>query len=140
MIEITPELAIPDAEIALAASRSGGPGGQNVNKVATKVTLTFDVASSPSLSDAQRARIRSRLATRINRGGVLHVASQRHRTQGANRTAALERFVELLRGALAEEHPRVATRPSRVAKARRVDEKKLHARAKASRRRVVPEE
>src|SRR5664280_3566590 len=88
---------------------SGGPGGQNVNKVATKVTLTFDVAASPSLTDAQRDRIRARLATRISKDGVLQVVSQRHRTQGANRAAALERFVELLRDALAEEAPRVPT-------------------------------
>jgi ribosome-associated protein len=120
MIEIAPGLAIPDAELAFAASRSGGPGGQNVNKVATKVTLTFDVAASPSLTDAQRDRIRARLATRISKDGVLQVVSQRHRTQGANRAAALERFVELLRHALAE--------------------KELHARTKQTRRRVTAEE
>ncbi len=140
MIEIVPGLAIPDSELAFAASRSGGPGGQNVNKVATKVTLTFDVAASPSLTDAQRTRILARLATRIGKDGVLRVVSQRHRTQGANRAAALERFVELLRGALAEEAPRVPTRPSRAARQRRVAEKELHARTKQTRRRVVTEE
>ncbi|HQT95177.1 MAG: hypothetical protein B7Z68_09225 [Acidobacteria bacterium 21-70-11] len=140
MIEIVPGLAVPDAELAFAASRSGGPGGQNVNKVATKVTLTFDVASSPSLTDAQRSRILARLVTRISKDGVLHVVSQRHRTQGANRTAALERFVELLREALAEEAPRVPTRPSRAARQRRVAEKELHARTKQTRRRVVQDE
>jgi len=140
MIEIAPGLAIPDAELAFTASRSGGPGGQNVNKVATKVTLTFDVAASPSLTDAQRDRIRARLATRISKDGVLQVVSQRHRTQGANRAAALERFVELLRDALAEEAPRVPTRPSRAARQRRVAEKELHARTKQTRRRVTAEE
>lgn len=140
MIEIVPGLAVPDAELAFAASRSGGPGGQNVNKVATKVTLTFDVASSPSLTDAQRSRILVRLVTRISKDGVLHVVSQRHRTQGANRTAALERFVELLREALAEEVPRVPTRPSRAARQRRVAEKELHARTKQTRRRVMQDE
>jgi len=140
MIEITAGLAIPEGELTFGASRAGGPGGQNVNKVATKVTLTFDVAGSPSLSEPQRARIRERLATRITRDGVLHVVSQRHRTQGANRAAALARFAELLRGALAEEPERVPTRPSRISRQRRVAEKTLHSRLKQSRRRPLHEE
>ena len=140
MIDVTPGLAIPDAELSFAASRSGGPGGQNVNKVATKVTLAFAVASSPSLTDEQRRRILARLATRISKDGVLRVVSQRHRTQGANRAAALERFVALLAAALAVEPDRVPTRPTRVARQRRVSEKKLRARTKQTRRRVEPEE
>jgi len=134
MIEITAGLAIPEGELSFAASRSGGPGGQNVNKVATRITLAFDVAGSPSLTDEQKALIRTRLATRISREGVLRVVSQRHRTQGGNRRAALERFIELLRGALAEEVPRVPTRPHRASRDRRVASKKLHARLKESRR------
>ena len=140
MIDVTPGLAIPDAELSFAASRSGGPGGQNVNKVATKVTLAFAVASSPSLTDEQRRRILARLATRISKNGVLRVVSQRHRTQGANRAAALERFVALLAAALAVEPDRVPTRPTRVSRQRRVSEKKLRARTKQTRRRVEPEE
>ena len=135
MIEIAPGLAIPEGELRFTASRSGGPGGQNVNKVATRVTLTFDVGGSPSLSPDQKARIRERLATRISGDGVLRVVSQRHRTQAANRKAAVERFVELLRVALAEEPPRVPTRPTRVARERRVASKKLRARVKEARRR-----
>jgi ribosome-associated protein len=137
MIEITPELAIPEGELTFTASRSGGPGGQNVNKVATKVTLHFDVSGSQNLSSAQRVRIRERLATRIGRDGVLRVVSQRHRTQAANRAAALERFVELLRVALAEEPPRVPTRPTRGAKERRVASKKLRGRLKQRRTQPV---
>ena len=140
MIEITSELSLPEAEVVVTASRSGGPGGQNVNKVATKVTLTFDVAASPSLTPEQRERILTRLATRISRDGVLRVTSQVHRTQSANRTQALARLAELLRGALAEETPRRPTRPPRAARERRVADKKLHARVKESRRAPSAEE
>jgi ribosome-associated protein len=140
MIEVTPDLSIPEGELTFTASRSGGPGGQNVNKVATKVTLTFDVANSASLSAEQRRRVASSLATRISREGVLRVVAQRHRTQRANREATLERFLELLRAALAPTAPRVATRPSVVAKRRRVAEKKLRARVKESRRRPGDED
>ncbi len=136
MIEIAPDLAIPDGELRFTASRSGGPGGQNVNKVATRVTLLFDVAGSPSLSDEQRRAIRERLAGRIGRDGMLRVISQRHRTQKANREATLERFVELLRAALAREEPRIPTRPSRTAREGRVTEKKRRSRIKEQRRSV----
>jgi len=140
MVEVTSELAIPEDELTLTASRSGGPGGQNVNKVATKVTLYFDVTGSPSLSAEQRARILERLATRISRDGVMRVTSQVHRTQSGNRAAAVARFVELLREALAEEAPRRPTRAPRAAKERRVAEKRLRSRAKAQRREPSPDE
>src|SRR3954453_10707281 len=100
MIPIDDNLAIPEEELSFATSRSGGPGGQNVNKLETRVTLRFDLAASPSLSEEQKSRLRERLSTRITRSGVLHVTAQKHRTQGANRDAALERFAELLREAL----------------------------------------
>jgi len=134
MIEITPAVAIPESELRFAASRSGGPGGQNVNKVATRVTLSFDVAGSASLTSEQKVRITANLATRMSRGGVLRVVAQLHRTQSANRKAARERFIALLQVALAEEAPRVPTRPSRAAKERRLVEKALRSRRKAERR------
>ena len=136
MIEITATLTIPEVELGFAASRSGGPGGQNVNKVSSKVTLTFDVLHSPTLDEVQRQRILERLATRITKDGVFQVTSQRHRTQGANREAAHERFVELLRWALAEETPRVPTRVTRQARERRLDEKKRHSKTKQQRAKI----
>ncbi|HET9212181.1 MAG TPA: alternative ribosome rescue aminoacyl-tRNA hydrolase ArfB [Thermoanaerobaculia bacterium] len=138
MIQIDDTLAIPDEEVTFATSRSGGPGGQNVNKLETRVTLRFDLAGSPSLSEEQKARLRERLATRITRDGVLQVSSQRHRSQGANREAAVERFAELLRENLREEPPRKKTRPSRAAKARRLDEKRRQSQRKRERSARIP--
>jgi ribosome-associated protein len=133
MIPITEDLAIPDEEVSFVTSRSGGPGGQNVNKLETRVTLRFDLAGSPSLPEEQKARLRERLATRITKDGVLQVTSQRHRTQAANREAAVERFAELLRENLREEPPRKKTRPSRAAKARRLEEKRRQSQRKRER-------
>lgn len=124
MVRITEGLEIPDEELGFATSRSGGPGGQNVNKLETKVTLRFDLAGSPSLTEEQKARLRERLATRITRNGVLQVSSQRHRTQAANREAAVARFAELMGEALQEEAPRKPTKVSRAVKRRRLDDKR----------------
>jgi ribosome-associated protein len=139
-LEIAGGLALPEEEISFVTSRSGGPGGQNVNKLETRVTLRFDLAASPSLSEEQRSRLRERLATRITRAGVLHVTAQKHRSQAANRDAALERFAELLREALREETPRKKTRVSRAAKQRRVEEKKRRGRRKQERAARIPVE
>jgi ribosome-associated protein len=134
MIAIDDNLSIPEEEVTFTTSRSGGPGGQNVNKLETRVTLRFDLAGSISLSEEQKARLRERLATRITKDGVLQVTSQRHRTQGANREAAIERFAELLQESFREEAPRKKTRPSRAAKARRLDQKRRHSQRKQERR------
>lgn len=133
MIDIDDGIAIPDEEVAYATSRSGGPGGQNVNKLETRVTLRFDLAGSPSLTEEQKARLRERLATRITRAGVLHVTAQKHRTQAANREAALARFAELLREGLREEAPRRKTRVPAAAKRRRLDEKRRRGEKKRER-------
>jgi ribosome-associated protein len=132
MIEVDDRFGLPEEELTFATSRSGGPGGQNVNKLETRVTVRLDLAS-PSLDDARRARIRERLATRISRAGVLSVTSQRHRTQAANREAAVARLVELLREAFAEQEPRRATRPTRAARARRLRAKSLRSQRKRDR-------
>ena len=88
MIDIQTGLSIPEGELTFTFSRSGGPGGQNVNKVNTRATLFFDVRNSPSLSEEQKALILERLKGRIDREGVMRVISQRHRTQGDNREEA----------------------------------------------------
>ncbi len=133
-MRINDAISIPEAELRFVFARGGGPGGQKVNKVETRVTLLFDLKGSPSLSPDQKDRLREKLPGRINREGVLRVVSQRHRTQFANERAARERFVELLREALEEDAPRVATRVPRAARRRRLEDKRHHARVKRNRR------
>jgi ribosome-associated protein len=133
MIRITDQLTIPEYELWFTTARSGGPGGQHVNKVNSRVTLWFDVASSPSLSDMQKRRIMTRLATRVNRDGILRVVSQQHRSQTANRDIAIERFMALLREALTEVPTRHKTRVSAAAKRRRLNEKKQRSQIKQQR-------
>jgi ribosome-associated protein len=135
VIAINDELSIPENELTFTASRSGGPGGQNVNKVSSRVTLTFDLAHSPSLSDDQRRRISERLKSRINKDGVLRVVSQRTRSQELNREDAVTIFVELMRRALIVEKKRVKTRVPQAAHVRRLEEKKKRTVVKSERRR-----
>ena len=125
MIEIASDLSIPDSEVTYRTSRSAGPGGQNVNKVETRVTLLFDLEASEGLSPEQKERIAAALRSRIGKDGRVRVTSQRHRTQGANREAATQRFAELLADALAVPKERRPPRgPSRRAQRRRVQEKR----------------
>ena len=124
MIEITNDISISGDELIFKVSRSGGPGGQNVNKVSTRVTLLFDVAGCGSFSDMQKQQILKRLSTRADKNGVIRVVSQRFRTQKANRTAALERLCQLLREALSTSRVRKKTKVPKYAQQRRLQEKK----------------
>ena len=140
MLRINNDLWIDEDELSFEFARSSGPGGQNVNKVETKVRLLFDVRASRSLSSDQRSLIDERLATRITKGGVLHVSSQRHRTREANRRATIERFVELLADALEEAEPRVKTKIPKAARKRRLESKRRRSQKKAMRSRPHDEE
>lgn len=133
MIHISDELEIPETEVAFVTSRSSGPGGQNVNKVNTRVTLLFDLEASTALSPQQRELLRRRLPGRINRQGILRVVSQRHRTQWANREAVLERFTALLREALTESPQRIAVEVPQSIHERRLEEKRRRGRLKRER-------
>lgn len=133
MIKVTNTLSIPEEELHFKASRSSGPGGQNVNKLNTRMTLLFDMRNSPSLSQEQKESIRRCLATRINHEGVLRVVCQRHRTQAANKRGATERLVELLIDALKKRRPRRKTRISAAVKRRRREERERRSRLKRSR-------
>ena len=128
-------IVIPATLLCASTSRSGGPGGQNVNKVETRVTIELDLDGIP-LTDEQRERVRTRLAGRISRGGVLRVTSQSERSQLKNRDRALARMEELLRDALAEEKPRKKTRVSKTQKARRIEQKKRRGETKRLRGRI----
>ncbi len=135
-IVINTGLCIPSGELRFRFSRSGGPGGQNVNKVNTRVTLQFDVNASPSLSADQRRRILARLSTRITRHGVLQITSMRHRTQAGNRGATLERFSELVGEALRPRARRVPTKIPAGTRRRRLEDKRFRGLSKNLRRRV----
>lgn len=124
MIEIIHNIRIPEEELIFRASRSSGPGGQNVNKVNTRITLFFDVAANRILSDRQKQRIFNRLSTRIDKDGILQVASQKFRTQKANRRAAIEKFQNLLAEALRTKPPRRKTKVPYAANQKRLDQKK----------------
>jgi ribosome-associated protein len=134
VIRINNNLSI-EADVSFTYARSPGPGGQNVNKVATKATLTFDVVHSPALSEGQRSRLRQKLPTRITKEGLLRISSWRGRSQVANRRYAIERFRELLADALRPVRIRKKTRPSRASKERRLQDKRHRSDVKNSRRR-----
>ncbi|MDX2191748.1 MAG: alternative ribosome rescue aminoacyl-tRNA hydrolase ArfB [Gemmatimonadales bacterium] len=139
-LPVTAELVLPRAELVLRATRAGGPGGQHVNTSSTRIELVWDVATSPSLTDDQRARLLERLATRLDASGRLRLVAAGSRSQHQNRAEVVERLVALLQAALRPRKVRRATRPTRAAKERRLDAKRRRGEVKRERRRGPSDE
>ena len=133
MIRVTDHIALDESELAESFIRASGPGGQNVNKLATAVQLRFDVRRSPSLTDEVRARLERLAGRRLTREGVLVITAQSHRTQERNRADALERLLELIRAAAVRPVPRRATKPTKASRVRRLESKKRRGGIKALR-------
>jgi ribosome-associated protein len=133
-LTITSTLVIPARELEWTAVRSGGPGGQNVNKLSTKVELRFDVTASAALTSAVKARLLARAASRLDAGGKLLVTADTTRSQSQNLELARERLAELVRAALVAPKKRRPTRPSRAARERRLETKRQVSEKKRSRK------
>jgi ribosome-associated protein len=133
MIRVTPSISIAERELEEHFIRASGPGGQNVNKLASAVQLRFDVRRSPSLPDDVRARLERLAGKRLTREGVLVINAERHRTQERNRQDARARLIELIRRAAVAPLPRRATKPTAGARERRLESKKRRAAIKGLR-------
>ena len=133
ILRITPELAIPRAELEYRASRSGGPGGQHVNTSSTRVELLWNVLASPALTEAQRARLLEKLSGRIDQEGTLRVVASTHRSQFQNKQEATERLRLLVAEALRVPKRRRKTRPPAAAREARLRAKKRRADVKRAR-------
>ena len=132
-VHVTDRLSIPLAELRFEFSRGGGPGGQHVNKVSTRVDLLFSIQKSTTLSASQKERLRTALQGRLDRAGTLRLSASAARSQWQNREEVLSRFVRILRAALKPYVPRVPTKPTSASKARRRKAKSLQSRKKKDR-------
>ncbi len=139
MIQVTPDIAIPESEISERFVRASGPGGQNVNKVSTAVELRFDPSQSAAITSDVRDRLRTLAGSRMTADGVLVIDARRHRTQAQNREDARERLAELVRQALVKPRRRRATKPGKGAVERRIETKKRRSETKRARGRTGDE-
>ena len=135
VIHITPHIAVDENEIHLQFLRASGPGGQNVNKLASAVRLSFDVRASASLPETVRARLLALAGRRVSAGGILQIEARRQRTQEGNRREAIERLVQLLRRAAVPREMRRPTRPTAASRLRRLATKRRRADTKQARSR-----
>ena len=132
-LRVTGRLVIPARELSISYARSGGPGGQNVNKVASKVVLRFNVQASEALGDARRKLVLERLGNRLTKNGDILIHASIHREQGRNEEDARERLVALLQGALQVQRARKQTRPTKGSKKRRLNAKRMRGERKRDR-------
>ena len=135
-IEVNSQITIPDGDYSLSFVRGSGPGGQNVNKVASAVQLRFDLAGTSVLSDAVKSRLRGLAGRRLTDDGSILIIARNHRTQEQNRREAGERLSDLIRAALVPPKPRRKTKPTRASKERRLDSKNRQQRTKGLRGKV----
>jgi ribosome-associated protein len=133
-LQISPDITIPDAELRLSFARSGGPGGQNVNKVASKAVLHFDVVKSPSLPEGVRERFLANYRSRITTSGEVVIHSEEYRDQPRNIEACYSKLRQMILTVLRPPKRRRATKPTKGSKVRRLKEKKVRSDVKAGRR------